>query len=181
MGNASGNPNKASAHREVMSGPVSQLTRRAWLGITLGGVTTSVVGTALWRRGTFRSAQSAAKPITVYASPSCECCHKWVKHLKDNGFDVRVENVDDVTVQKRKLGVPETLWSCHTATVAGYVIEGHVPADLIQKALSERPNIAGLSAPGMPNGSPGMEGTGKDTYEIVAFTKDGETQTYAVR
>ena len=159
----------------------SRVTRRAWLGITLGGVATTAVGMALWRSGSPAPAKSQTTRITVHASPSCECCHKWVKHLEDNNFDVSVENAADVTPVKRNLGVPETLWSCHTATVGGYVVEGHVPADLIQKVLSERPKIAGLSAPGMPNGSPGMDGPTKETYEIIAFTRDGQTERYAVR
>jgi hypothetical protein len=84
-----------------------------------------------------------------------------------------VEKVSDVTPIKRKLGVPESLWSCHTAMVAGYAVEGHVPADLVQRVLAERPAVAGLAAPGMPNGSPGMEGASKESYEIVAFTAAG--------
>jgi hypothetical protein len=157
------------------------LTRRAWIGVAFGGAATALVGERLWRNVNPAAIAADATPITVYASPSCGCCHKWIDHLKRSDFHVTVESVSDVTPIKRKLGVPEDLWSCHTAMVEGYAVEGHVPADLIQKALRERPRIAGLAAPGMPNGSPGMEGPTKDTYEIIAFTRTGGTEVYAVR
>ncbi|HSQ29641.1 MAG TPA: DUF411 domain-containing protein [Gemmatimonadaceae bacterium] len=102
-------------------------------------------------------------------------------HLKLSGFQVTVEDVVDVTPIKSKLGIPKDLWSCHTGIVGGYAIEGHVPADVIQKALAERPTIAGLAAPGMPNGAPGMEGATQDRYEVIAFTTSGEKNVYATR
>jgi len=126
--------------------------------------------------------QHNATPILVYASPSCGCCDKWMKHLEANGFLVSKEPVSDVTPIKQKYGVPQHLWSCHTAIVEGYVIEGHVPADVIRKMLAERPAFAGLAVPGMPNGSPGMEGATKDRYEVISFARStGETKVYAVR
>lgn len=156
------------------------LSRRAWVGIAVGGAAAALAGERWWRASNPRVVADAT-PITVYASPSCTCCHRWVPHLEDHGFLVTVEKVVDVTPIKRKLGVPQALWSCHTAMVATLAVEGHVPADLIQRALRERPRVAGLAAPGMPRGSPGMEGATKDTYEIVAFTVDGESDVYAVR
>ena len=159
----------------------SRISRRAWIGIAFGGAATALVGERWWRTANPGVIAADATPITVYASPSCSCCHKWIGHLEDNGFHVTIESLVDVTPVKRKLGVPDALWSCHTGMVAGYTVEGHVPADLIQKMLAERPAIAGLSAPGMPNGSPGMEGTAKDRYEIMAFTRAGDTEVYAAR
>lgn len=161
--------------------PGTTLSRRAWVGIAVGGAATVLIGGRWWRTARPGATGAGELPITVYASPSCGCCHNWVAHLEDNQFHVTVENLDDVTPMKTKFGVPDALWSCHTAMVSGYVVEGHVPADLIQRILRERPAIAGLAAPGMPNGSPGMEGSGQDRYEIIAFTRAGETSVYAVR
>ena len=155
------------------------LSRRAWIGLVAAGGAAALVGERWWRSA--NPVDPMLTPITVYASPTCTCCHKWVAHLKDNGFRVTSETAADVTPFKRKYGVPEDLWSCHTATVEGFVVEGHVPADVIQRLLDERPNVVGIAAPGMPNGSPGMEGTGKEPYEIVSFTRSGETAVYARR
>ena len=112
-------------------------------------------------------------PITVYKSPSCKCCNKWVDHLEDNGFNVNTVNKFDMKSIKTREGVPRQLSSCHTALVGGYVIEGHVPAGDIKRLLKEQPDVSGLSVPGMPMGSPGMEGDRKDAYNVMTFTKDG--------
>ena len=122
-----------------------------------------------------------AVPVTVHKSPTCGCCAKWVDHAKAAGFQTTVHDMADVDPIKDKNGVPGSLRSCHTALVGGYVIEGHVPADLIQKLLKERPAILGLSVPGMVMGSPGMEGAGKEAYDVVSFDKDGKTAVYAKR
>jgi hypothetical protein len=176
------NQKNRQAQPARVSGPGhrSALSRRAWVGIALGGAATALLGER-WLRAANPRTVADRTPITVYASPSCQCCHRWVPHLEANGFLATVEKVADVTPIKRKLGVPESLWSCHTAMVAGYAVEGHVPADLVQRVLAERPAVAGLAAPGMPNGAPGMEGASKETYEVVAFTTAGDTQVYAVR
>jgi hypothetical protein len=127
-------------------------------------------------------AVAPAPVVTVYKSPSCGCCTKWVEHMRASGFEVVVNDMDDVTPLKNEAGVPKTLRSCHTAVVSGYTLEGHVPADLVQKLLKEKPkNTAGLAVPGMPMGSPGMEGPRKDAYEVVAYGADGKTRVYAKR
>ena len=158
-----------------------KITRRVWLSFAAGGALAALGGERWWRWHNPRIIDPKATPIRVYASPSCRCCHAWGAHLEQRGFDVMNELVSDVTPLKRKYGVPEQLWSCHTAVVDGYTVEGHVPADLIQKMLAERPTIAGLAAPGMPIGSPGMEGPTKVRYEVISFTRSGDTQVYAVR
>ncbi len=119
-----------------------------------------------------------AERITVYKDPDCGCCGAWVEHLKTNGFSVTVNDVRDMTPHKKRLGVPERLGSCHTAVVAGYTIEGHVPASDIKRLLTERPRGKGLAVPGMPQGSPGME-TGKfDRYDVLLFDGNGKTAVY---
>lgn len=112
-------------------------------------------------------------PITVYKSPSCGCCKLWIKHLQDNGFNVLAVDSDDMTTVKDEFGVPRTLRSCHTARVGDYTIEGHVPAKDILELLKSGSDADGLSVPGMPVGSPGMEvGDRVDAYDVVQF--DGE-------
>ena len=121
-----------------------------------------------------------ATEVTVYKSPTCGCCKKWVEHLEQNGFEVKAYDVRDVVSYKLRMGVPAALGSCHTALVDGYVIEGHVSADDIKKLLTQRPAISGLAVPGMPVGSPGMEqGNRRDRYDVLSFTEDGATAVFA--
>ena len=117
--------------------------------------------------------------VTVYKSPSCGCCVKWVDHLRAGGLAVEAIDVENTAWIKKENGVPARLMSCHTALVDGYVIEGHVPVEDILRLLEERPDIAGLAVPRMPIGSPGMEGPNPEPYEVLAFTKQGSTHTYA--
>jgi hypothetical protein len=123
----------------------------------------------------------AAVEITVSKTPQCGCCKKWVDHLRTNGFEVAVVDMDSVEPVKRQNGVPAALGSCHTAVVDGYVVEGHVPADLIERLLNERPEVKGLAVPGMPMGSPGMEGPQKHPYQVLTFDDEGQTSVYADR
>jgi hypothetical protein len=118
---------------------------------------------------------SAAEPteIQVYKSPTCGCCTKWVDHLRDNGFSVTVTELNDVTPIKLENGVPRRLASCHTAIVEGYIVEGHVPAADVRRLLSDRPKISGLAVPGMPVGSPGMEGPNPERYQVLSFGVGG--------
>lgn len=169
--------NRQVSHQREATAPV--LTRRRWIGIGLAGVATALIGERWWRANNPGVIADDATPITVYSSPSCGCCHAWIAHLKENGFHVTVESVTDVSPVKRKLRVPEALWSCHTGMVAGYAVEGHVPADVIQKMLRERPSIAGLAVAGMPAGSPGMEGGQRDFYQVMAFGTGTEPFVYA--
>ncbi len=118
--------------------------------------------------------------VDVYKSPSCGCCNDWIKHLQANGFQVRAHNTDDVVSHKYRLGVPPGYGSCHTAEVGGYLVEGHVPAREIKRLLKEKPKARGLTVPGMPIGSPGMEqGARRDPYEVLLVLPDGSTRTYA--
>jgi hypothetical protein len=120
-------------------------------------------------------------PVTVYKSATCGCCAKWNDHLRANGFVVNSTDLPDVTPTKEKYRVPTQLRSCHTALVSGYVIEGHVPADVIRKLLRERPKVVGIAVPGMPMGSPGMEGSRIDSYQVLTFDESGATTVFASR
>jgi hypothetical protein len=131
------------------------------------------------------SGQQKSKPIpmSVYKSPSCGCCVNWINYMRANGFDPKVQDVDNIGAVKVKLGVKPDFASCHTTEVGGYVVEGHVPVEVVQRLLKERPKIAGLAVPNMPAGSPGMEMPDgrKDRYNILAFTSDGKTTIYDKR
>ena len=116
--------------------------------------------------------------VVVYQSRTCGCCKKWVAHLEENGFKVRSELVEDVTAVKLKMNLPMKLASCHTAVVNGYIVEGHVPASAVKKLLAERPVVKGISVPGMPAGSPGMESHYKENYNVVAFDNNGNERIY---
>ncbi len=123
-----------------------------------------------------------ARPqVEVWKDPNCGCCKDWVTHMEANGFDVKVHDSGNAAARKR-LGVPDKLGSCHTALVGGYAIEGHVPAREVHRLLKERPAAVGLSVPGMPVGSPGMDGpeygTRKDPYDVVLISRNGATRVY---
>jgi len=117
--------------------------------------------------------------ITVYKDASCGCCKSWIEHLIKHGYRVDAKDSDDMTEIKRSLGLPEALTSCHTAVVNGYLIEGHVPAADIARLLKTKPKVAGLAVPGMPMGSPGMEGPRKQKYDVLSFDKAGKTKVFA--
>jgi hypothetical protein len=129
------------------------------------------------------TAPPASKTATVYKQVGCGCCSIWAQQLQKLGFKVSTMEVPDLARIKTTYGVPAAAHTCHTALIDGYVFEGHVPLDLVQKVLKDRPtNIAGLAVPGMPIGSPGMEmGSQKDAYDVVAFDRDGRTSVYAKR
>jgi hypothetical protein len=126
-------------------------------------------------------AVAAADTVVVYKTPACGCCAEWVEHMREQGFAVVTHDRNELEPIKRQLGVPAGRVSCHTATVGGYTIEGHVPADLIRKLIDEKSGYAGLAVPGMPMGSPGMEGVVKQDYEVLAFDRDGRVEVYARR
>jgi hypothetical protein len=153
------------------------ISRRDWLRITAGGL--ALGGTSATRL----LALTPAKEATVYKDAGCGCCKKWVEHMQKNGWTVTAHDVPDVGVYKKRYGVPDALESCHTAIVtSGYVIEGHVPADLIDKLVAQHPaDIVGLAVPGMPSGTPGMETGRVEKYDVLAFNKAGKTKVFASR
>lgn len=143
------------------------LSRRSLLG---GAMTVAVVVPAAAELPT----------LEVWKQRACGCCKAWAKHFEAAGFGVTIHEVDDVTPTRALAGVPEDLAGCHTARAGGYVIEGHVPVEAVQRLLSERPSIAGLAVPGMPMGSPGMEVEGEpaEPFDIVAFAGDGRRYVF---
>lgn len=156
------------------------MNKRGWaLGII--GLLGFLIGLGGWQ---LQSRQ--AQPVTtsndvidVYKNPQCGCCNQWVEHLRAQGFTVKVHEVADVAAERTRLGVPAGLGSCHTATVSGYVIEGHVPAADIRLLLREKPPIAGLAVAGMPVGAPGMEGPRPQHYQTVQFSAEGKLRVFA--
>lgn len=129
---------------------------------------------------TFAMSVAASRKIEVFRSPNCSCCEQWIEHLEAAGFQVKDNITEDLTPVKQRYGVPEDLAACHTATVDGYVVEGHVPAENVQRLLAEKPDITGLAVPGMPIGSPGMEaGDYVEPYTVFSFREDGSTDTFA--
>jgi hypothetical protein len=138
--------------------------RRSVLGLMASGAAMLATG-----------ARADALPhVLVYRNPTCGCCHKWIEHLIANGFGVTVRDAPSLTPIRQALGVPAELAACHTAQVGGYVVEGHVPAVAIKRLLSEKPEARGLAVPGMPIGSPGMEGGEPETYDVILFGAGGQ-------
>ncbi len=137
---------------------------------TLTALLVTLLTTPIW----------AAPTVEVFKSPQCGCCQKWVDHLKENGFDVTVQDTENMQPIKMQARIPAGKGSCHTAFVDGYVIEGHVPASDIKRLLDEKPAAQGLTVPGMPIGSPGMEmGDRHDAYDVLLFQKDGSSETFS--
>lgn len=121
--------------------------------------------------------------VEVFKHPSCGCCGDWVKHLEANGFKVKVNNVDDMPAQRARMGMPAKFGSCHTARVGGYLVEGHVPAADVKRLLRDKPKAVGIAVPGMPIGSPGMDGPVykglQQPYDVLLVQADGGTRVYA--
>lgn len=141
--------------------------RRFLLACTLGAVVPGAL-----------RAEAAAPVVEVWRSPTCGCCGAWIRHLQRNGFATKVHMVDDTSPARKAAGIPERLGSCHTARVGGYAIEGHVPAREIRRLLAEKPRAVGLAVPGMPMGSPGMEGPMKEPYDVLLVGPGGATGVY---
>lgn len=156
------------------------MNRRDWVRVALAGVATSVLS----RRAPGESFGTRKARISVYKSPTCGCCANWVEYMQKSGFVVDAHDVGEQMLEQVKAtaGVPSALRSCHVALAGGYAFEGHVPADLVTKVLTEKPKAAGLAVPGMPAGSPGMEMGGRhDPYEVMAFDQKGKIWVFAKR
>jgi len=139
----------------------------------------AVVGMVFWMQRPDAQASAALPTVTVYKTPTCGCCSKWIEHLRANGFEVVAHDLNDLRSTKAQYGVEREFSSCHTAVVGGYVVEGHVPAEHVKRLLEEQPAVAGLAVPGMPMGSPGMEGAYSEPYDVLAFDEKGATSVFA--
>ncbi len=125
-------------------------------------------------------AAPAGPEVQVFKSPSCGCCGSWVEHMRAAGFTVRVTEVNDTTAARKRLGLPDRYGSWHTATVGGYVLEGHVPAAEVKRLLASKPKAIGLAVPGMPPSAPGMDVPGrKDPYEVLLVDVSGQSSVFA--
>ncbi len=152
----------------------------AWLLLITGVTGVALVALIIWPSALTTSAKDA--DIVVYKTPTCSCCKNWVAHLRDSGLEVSVVNVSNTQTIQSHEGVPRELGSCHTAVVGDYRVEGHVPADLIERIMVEKPDdIRGIAGPGMVIGSPGMVGPNPGRYDVLAYRSDGNTTVYATR
>jgi hypothetical protein len=150
------------------------MDRRSFLAVALAGTPALLAA---------QQAQRALPAMTVYKDANCGCCTAWIEHVEKAGFTVTARNVPDLNAIKRELGVAPRLASCHTGVLGKYLVEGHVPADLILKLWREQPAGRGLAVPGMPIGSPGMEvpGVAAERYQVLLFAADGTTSVFATR
>lgn len=158
------------------------MNRKRWMAAIAGLVLVSagvVAGRLAGGGPVSEVAEAQPGEVVVYKSPTCGCCAAWVEHMRGAGFQVRAVDTGDLAATKSELGVAPALQSCHTAVVDGYVVEGHVPADVVRRLLEEQPDVAGLAVPGMPVGSPGMEGPNPRPYDVLAFTEDGSARVFA--
>ena len=150
--------------------PESFIVARRWVLIALAAAPLALASMRVL---------SAAPAVSVFKLTGCGCCDLWAEHLRKNGFAVSVRAVPDLTPVRARYGIPDVFGTCHTALVDGYAIEGHVPAADIHRMLRTKPKIAGLAVPGMPAGSPGMEGPRSDPYDVLAFDRSGAAKVYA--
>jgi hypothetical protein len=158
---------------------LNRLTRSAGVVAAVAVAAASLVVVAAQTQK--KPAASAVVEGKVYLTPTCGCCGKWVEHMKEARFNLTKDVRTDLSTVPDRKRVPQALQSCHVAVVGPYVVEGHVPADVVRKLLAEQPKIAGIAVPGMPEGSPGMEGPNPRPYSIVAFRADGTTYEFARR
>lgn len=135
-------------------------------------------GIALSLLGPLAAQAGGAPHMTVWKSPWCGCCAAWAHVMERAGYQVTVRESEDLSPIRRQAGVPQRMEGCHTATLGGYFLEGHVPPQAIARLLRERPRIAGLAVPGMPAGSPGMGDDQTARYDVYAVGRDGESQVY---
>ena len=151
--------------------------------VTVAASAIAIIGLGLGLVAQQKPATAAASTkVTVYKTSSCGCCRLWVDHMKASGFDVQAMDVSSADVRKvsKMAGLKDEDTSCHTAKIGNYTVEGHVPADDIKRLLKEKPaGVVGLAAPGMPQGSPGMEQGTKEPYDVIAFKKDGTSTVFA--
>lgn len=149
-----------------------------WMQFRLGGV--FFLGLGMMPADTGRTAPPLPG-VVLYKSALCGCCTKWADHLRAAGFRVTIKNAESLTTIEDRFGVPKGLTSCHTALAGGYVVVGHVPAEVLKRLLADRPPVAGIAVPGMPQSAPGMDGSPRDHYDVVGFDRAGHSRVYEAR
>ncbi len=163
---------------------MSKLTRQQVLGVFIAGAALVGMSTATYlSAGSSKTADafdSSGIEMVVYRSPTCGCCEGWADRMEAEGFQASHQVVEDIATVKQQYGIPDRLLSCHTTMADGYIIEGHVPTEAVQRLLIEKPDIAGIAVPGMPLGTPGMEANGiQESYTVFAFDGQGQTNVFA--
>ena len=157
--------------------PNPSRTRRSFL---TGGGTLITAGALLGGVAACQAKTSPSNEIVVYKTPTCGCCTAWVEHVATAGFKPRIVEMADLTAVRKQLNAPDDLASCHIAVIDGYIVEGHVPADAIRKLIAEKPDAVGIFVPGMPLGSPGMEGPfGSQPFDVILLRHDGARDVFA--
>jgi hypothetical protein len=152
----------------------SPVRRRVVLGLVAAGAAAGI-----WRFTGMTGTAEAAKQVTLYKNPSCECCEGYADHLRSHGFEVKVIPTNDLTMMGEKYGIPSGSEPCHISLVDGYVVGGHVPVEVVNRLLSEKPAITGINLPGMPTGTPGMGGKKTEPFRIYEIAK-GPLKVYAL-
>jgi hypothetical protein len=172
---------KYAAQSTAQSAAQSTVSRRAMLtaigSVAIAGA--SVIGGATGAVASGAQSTAIGDAVTLYKSPQCDCCEGYASYLRDNGFAVTTIATNDLTQMGEKYGISDALQPCHLSLVAGYVVGGHIPFDVIKRLLAEKPQIAGITLPGMPTGSPGMGGTKTGPMTIYEIAK-GAPKVYAV-
>lgn len=165
-------PIRPSPPRKLSSAPPRKrlLGRRGLLWGTAAIIPLGVIG--IWES---RPGNAASTTATLYKNPQCSCCESYASYLGDHGFDVKVIPSNDLELINQQHGVPTALDGCHTTVTAGYVVIGHIPVEVVQRLLKEKPDITGISLPGMPSGTPGMDGPKQGPLTIYAFGKSGQS------
>ncbi|HJR19949.1 MAG TPA: DUF411 domain-containing protein [Actinomycetota bacterium] len=137
---------------------------------------TTATGERAGRRG---GATIEARAITIYRSPTCSCCKEYEKYLAAAGYQVEIVEISDVTTKKVELGIPESVWSCHSSKLGDYIVEGHVPTTVLDRLLAEKPALKGIALPGMPAGAPGMGTARQGPLHIMSFDDGGIVAHFA--
>ena len=163
---------KTQRSKQPPASPTAPIKRRAVLGLGAAGI----AGLVVWR--VTGGTAEAAVPVTLYKNPQCDCCQAYASYLDDHGFDVKVIPTNDLTLMGEKYGIADDMQPCHLSLVGGYVVGGHIPAEIIQRMLTEKPQITGINLPGMPGGTPGMPGDRPSRLTVYEIKK-GPLKAYA--
>ena len=147
------------------------MNRRVFLNLLAGSAALTLAGAP--------PAKAALPAITAYRNPGCGCCEAWADAMRQSGFTLTMQDDEDLAARAEKLAIPQDLFGCHVAVVGDYILSGHVPPEDVQRMLAEKPAIIGLAVPGMPVGSPGMEGSPVVPYKVIAFAADGTQSVFA--